>query len=677
MPIGNPKEGYDKEKDEKDLIAEAKAFYMDDLDYERHVRDEMYIDFRMADNQDHWDADVVEERRKEKRPSLTVPRYNQFLNQVKNEQRQNKPAIKISPRGAKSEDIQKQREEYAKNRQGLTRFIQTCSRASDAYQTAYDAAVEAGRGFFRIDTEYVSPESFDLKIVINRIRNPLSVVMDRNREKIDYSDCKRGFIIEKVPREVFKNDWPDKLVTPWVVGGNEDEEWASVDDIWVVEYYCVRHNVKTLLKLDDNETIYREDMSDYTDEEKEAIELRVEDEREVKIPYVMWYKMTNEEILEETLIPGSYIPIIPVIGQEKSINGKLQIKGLMRDLRDSIRTYNYWTSLETELISLAPKAPYILAAGQVENYKKYWQTANTKSHAYLPYKPIDSGGRQVPPPQRQQFAGVPAGIVQAKQEVIQDQMAITGLHQANLGQTGPERSGKAILAQQREGDTSNFHYIDNMRIAITHAGTIIQEWLPTIYDTERREIILGEDNEESTINVNGQDEKGKDVGLGSGEFDTVVTMGPSYNTKRQEAAESMMQFIQAVPQFAPYISDLLAKNMDWPGAQEIAARLKRLVPPEVLEKSGGEEEMANKLQEVMGQLQQSQQMIEQMQGMIEEFQMKEEANTEDNESKVQIANLNNAAKIQVAKIKAMSDKDKSDKDFRAKLVGFSQQKTTA
>lgn len=675
--IGNPREDYDKEKDDTKLIEEAKAFYMDDLDYERDVKIEMGIDIKMADNQDHWDDDTVAQRQKEKRPYLTVPRYNQFLNQIKNEQRQNKPSIKISARGAKSDDIQKQRVEFAKNRQGLTRYIQTNSRANDAYQTAYDFAVESGRGFFRIDTEYVAPDSFDLKIVINRIRDPLKVVMDRTREKIDYSDCKHGFIVEKIPREVFKNDYPDATVSNWKSGSEEDEQWSSRDDIWIVEYFSVRHEEKTLLKLDDNETIYREDLKDYSDEEKEAIELRVEEERKVKIPYVMWYKLTNHEVLDSTRIPGSYIPIIPVIGQEKIVVGRLQIKGLMRDLRDSIKQYNFLSSLETELIALSPKSPFVIEAGQIEGFEKYWATANTTAHAYLPYKSTSSGGKPTSPPQRQQFAGVPAGIVQNKQEVIQDQMAITGLHQASLGQTGPERSGKAITAQQRVGDISNFHYIDNMGIAIAHAGTIIQEWLPVIYDAERMEIILGEDGDESTINLNGQGEDGQTIGLGDGQFDVVVSMGPSYNTKRQEAAESMMQFIQAVPQFAPYIADLLAKNMDWPGAQEISERLKKLVPPEILEKNGGEEEMANQLKEMMGQLQQSKQMIEQMQAMIEEFQMKEEANSQDNEAKVQIANMNNEAKVQVAKIQAFSDKDKSDKDFRAKLVGFAQQKQSS
>lgn len=653
---GNPRDGYDEEKkDDQALIAEAKAFYQDDLDYEVNVRGEMIIDVKMANNEDHWDAATIRQRSIEKRPTLTVPRFNQFINQIKNEQRQNKPSIKVTPRGAKSAEAQKERETAAKNRQGIIRFIQYGSKASDAYQTAYDFAVECGRGFFRIDQEYVSPDSFDLKIVINRIPDPFNVVMDRSRKEIDYSDCQHAFIINKVKREVFKNDWPDAMPVGWSPGNKQEDVWATENDIWVVEYFSIRSRTRTLLLLDDNETIYEDELKELEDDEREEIESRVERRRDVELPYVMLYKMTAEEILEREELPGTFIPIIPVIGVEKIIVGRVEIKGLMRDLRDSIRSYNYWTSLETELISLAPKAPFIIAAGQIEGYEEIWGTMNTKAHSVAPYKPITSGGRPVPPPQRQPFAGVPTGIHQAKLNVIEDQKAITGMWNASLGQGGQERSGRAILAQQKEGETSNYHFIDNIRIAITHAGVIINQWLPVIYDSERVEKILGEDGDESTINLNGQDDEGNEVNFGSGEFDVVTTMGPSYNSRRQEAAESIMQFIQAVPQFAPLISDLLAKNMDWPGSTEIADRLKRTVPPEVLDDNGGEEQMAQQLQQMSQQLQQDQQMMEQMKQMIEELEVKAEGKELDSDTKIEVAKIKSDSDIAVANIRAETD----------------------
>jgi hypothetical protein len=42
-----------------------------------------------------------------------------------------------------------------------------------------------------------------------------------------------------------------------------------------------------------------------------------------------------------------------------------------------------------------------------------------------------------------------------------DIKSVTGQYNASLGQTSNERSGKAILARQRESDTGTYHYVDN------------------------------------------------------------------------------------------------------------------------------------------------------------------------------------------------------------------------
>lgn len=677
MENGDPRDHYDEDKTDDELIEEAKAFYIDDLDFESQVRDNMEVDMRMSNNEDGWEPAARNVRTTEKRPMLSIPRFNQFLNQIKNEQRQNKPSIKVSPRGANDENIQKQREKAAENRQGLIRFIQYGSQATDAYQLAFDFAVDCGRGFFRIESKDVGPDSFDKEIVINPIPNPLDVVMDSSRLKADYSDCKRGFIIDRLTRPVFKNEYPDANPVSWSVETNNRSSWVTRDEIYVVEYFCIRHEKKTLLGLDDGETIYKEDMASYTDEDKEAIMIRVEREREVKIPYVMWYKMTSDEILDREKLPGTFIPIIPVIGTEKNVAGKLEIKGLMRDMRDTVRAYNLWASLETEVISLAPKSPYIMAEGQQEGYEKMWKNANTRSYSALIYKPVSSGNKPVAPPQRVPFAGVPTGILQAKLNLIEDQKAITGLWDASLGAQGNESSGKAILARERQGSTATYHYIDNMRCSLAHAGVIINEWLPVIYDTARLEKILGEDGDESTINLGGQDDEGNNVELGSGKFDVVVTMGPSFNTQRQEAAESMMQFIQAYPPAAQVIGDLIAKNMDWRGAPEIAERLKKMVPPEILEENGGEEQMARQIQELQGQLQQAGDMVEQQGQAMQELEKQAEGNELDSDTKIEVANIKAESDLIVANIKAGVEVQKSKDQRMEKMFSGYPSNTTS
>lgn len=650
---------YDKPKDDDALIREAKAFYEEDMDFEKDIRQNMKFDIRFSLGLNQWEEAAYQSRVTENRPMLTIPRMNEFLNRVKNENRQNKPSIKVSPAGAKDEKIQKARIRAAKNRQGIIRHIQYSSQASEAYQTAFDFAVDIGRGFFRIRTEYVSPDSFDQKIIIERIANPFNVVCDRNRKEIDYRDMKRAFIVEQMSRERFKSEYPDANPDNWKASPSQGESWMTQDDIHVVEYYSIREKKRKLLGNSEGETFYEDELNELETSDREEIMSTIVKDRIVRVPHIKWYKLTALSVLEEEDVLGEYIPIVPVIAMEKNAAGRIVIKGMVRDLKDSQLLYNFWASTEAELLTLAPKAPYIIAAGQVAGYKKYWESANTKSWSYLPYKPITTGGKPVPPPQREQFAGVPVGVVNAKAGTVEDMRAVTGIHSPSLGMPGQERSGRAIIAQQRAGDTQTYHYLDNLGISISHAGRIINSWMPDVYDTERVEEILGEDGEPSTINLGGTDDNGDSVELGSGEFDVVVSMGPNNLTKRQEAAESMMAFMQAVPNVVPLIYDLLVKNMDWPGAQDIADRLRKTIPPEILEEAGGEQKMAQTIQQLTQQNQQYEQVLPALQQQLQTA-MKE-LQDQDNEiaKDLEIQSLRSATDIQVAQIKSQTEERKN------------------
>ena len=660
--VNTDKLGYDKDKDPDELIREAKAFYEEDLAAEEAIREKMKFNIRFSLGTNQWDKVDTSSRLTDKRPTLTIPRMNEFLNRVKNENRQNKPSIKVSPAGAKDEKIQKARIRAAKNRQGIIRHIQYGSQASEAYQTAFDFGVDIGRGWFRVGTEYVSPDSFDQKIVIQRIPNPFSVIPDRNRKEIDYRDMKRCFVMDRMSRERFKTEYPDASPDNWKGSPLKSDGWMNSDDLAVVEYYAIREKKRILLGNAEGETFYRDELNDLEESDRQAILNAVTRDRVVREPYVKWYKLTSMEILEEEDVLGKYIPVIPVIAVEVNADGEIIIKGMVEDLKDSQLLYNFWASTEAELLTLAPKAPYIAAAGQIEGYKKYWETLNMRNWGVLPYKPISTGGKLVPAPKREEFAGVPVGVVNAKLGNVEDMRAITGIHTADLGMSGQEKSGRAIIAQQRVGDTQTYHYLDNLAISISHTGRIINSWMPDIYDTERVEEILGEDDEPSTINLGGQDENGEDVELGSGEFDVVVSMGPNNLTKRQAAAESMMAFMKAVPNVVPLIYDLLVKNMDWPGAQDIAARLRKTIPPQILEQAGGEQQMAQMLQQLTQQVKQYEQILpalqEQLQTAMKE--LEDEGNEIAKDLKIQ--HLKSATDIKVAQIKAETEERKSFHD---------------
>ncbi|MDX5332101.1 MAG: hypothetical protein LPK04_12980, partial [Caulobacteraceae bacterium] len=308
--------------------------------------------------------------------------------------------------------------------------------------------------------------------------------------------------------------------------------------------------------------------------------------REVASQKVVQHVVTGAEVLETVEWAGRFIPIVPVYGEELRIDGRRRLRSLVRDAKDPQRMFNYWRTTTTELVALAPKAPFIGRKGAFETDAEKWATANVQTHAYLEYDGPE-------PPMRQPFAGVPAGALQEALNASDDMKAIMGLHDASLGARSNETSGRAIMARQREGDVSTFHYIDNLSRAIRHAGRILIDLIPKVYAAPRVVRVLRPSGDAKLAAVNqpvavretdaqGQEREVRRIyDLSVGKYDLTVRAGPSFTSRREEAATQMIELIRAYPAAAPVIGDLLARNLDWPGAEEIAQRLASLLPAQV------------------------------------------------------------------------------------------------
>jgi hypothetical protein len=328
--------------------------------------------------------------------------------------------------------------------------------------------------------------------------------------------------------------------------------------------------------------------------------------REVDRQKVMWMKTNGFDILDEREWPGKWIPVVRVVGNEWEVEGKLYISGLVRNAKDAQRMYNYWTSQEAEMLALAPKAPFIGYGGQFEGYEMQWKTANTTNWPYLEVNPdvTDGAGAVLPLPQRAAPPLPQTGLIQAKMGAGEDIKATTGQYDASLGQQGNERSAKAIIAREKQGDVGTYHYVDNLARAIRHITRQIVDLIPKIYDTQRIARIIGVDGDVDMVKFNPtqkepvkeiRDEMGalieKVYNPGVGTYDVMVTTGPGYMTKRQEALDAMSQILQSNPALWSVAGDLFIKNMDWPGAQEMADRFKKILDPKVLSEGDQSPEM--------------------------------------------------------------------------------------
>jgi Phage P22-like portal protein len=575
-----------------DAEAENRPKEMDDLKFLAASPDDNW----------QWPQDILRDRTTPGevgiRPCLTVNPLPQHVRQVTNEQRMNRPQIRVQPVDDDGDP------EVADIYNGMVRHIQVASEADLAYDLACEAQAAHGVGYFRILTEYCDERSFDQDIVVKPLRDRFKVYLDPHIQHPAGKDAKFGFIIEDLPKEEYESLHGDDNPVNWGEAGAGDQSlwFPNKDTVRIAEYFALESVEKKLLLWANGETSLE---GEPRPEGVLAIDVPIQD-RKTRITKCIWRKITGQAVLKTTELPTQYIPIIRVVGNEWIVDGKPVVSGIVRTAKDPVRMFNYWASKETEVIALAPIVPFVGAAGQFEGFEDRWKNANRVPYAYLEYNPIvDEGTQQpFPAPQRAMPPLPPAGITQAKMAAVDDLKRTTGFYDASLGNRSNEISGKAINARKVEGDVGSFHYVDNLARAIRHAGRIIVDMIPKVYDTKRIARIIGEDGEadhvmvdpslkgpyEEVVDPQTQRKIGKVYNLGVGKYDVVVTVGPSYTTKRQEAAESMTQLLQANTALWGVIGDLAVKNMDWPGAEEMSKRLKAMLLPAVQQVIKGEEE---------------------------------------------------------------------------------------
>lgn len=582
----------EKEESDADILARVRKRFKLCVAFESDNRKAGLEDLKFKAG-DQWPAGVATQRNTDRRPCLTVNKIPTFIHQITNDQRQNRPTINISPVGDKG-DV-----DAAKMYRGLIRAIERDSCADIAYDTAFDNAVSNGFGYFRIVTEFESAESFNQVICIKRIRNPFTVYLDPDHQEPDGADSTYGFVTERISRDEFKDKYPDADPIPFteLSIGDTYKDWVDAETIRVAEYFEIKHKKKRLVKLENGWSGFFDDLSDTVKDQIKSKRVLIDHERETEVPEVMWYKVTAKDVLERNKWLGKWIPIIPVIGNEIDIEGKVKLSGLIRDAKDAQRIYNFGVTAEIELVALAPKAPWVVEEGQIEGHEQEWKAANTKNYPYLSYKGTSVGGRPAPPPQRQQLVGSPQGWIALKQGAAADMMATTGIRfDPTQSDKRVDDSGVAIRELRRSGDLGSFQYVDNLARSLRNCGRQLTDLIPKIYDAKQIATILREDDSEDRVMINNDlevaykevpdpknpNKKIKMWNPSMGKYACTVTIGPSYATKRIEASENMMAFAKAMPNAAAMIADLIAKNQDWPGAEEIAARLAKAVPPQLL-----------------------------------------------------------------------------------------------
>jgi hypothetical protein len=591
------------------------------------------------DNHWQWPADVLATRGAVQgqtinaRPCLTINKLPQHVRQVTNDQRQNRPSGKVIPADDKADVA------VAEIFNGMVRHIEYISDADVAYDTACENQVSYGEGYIRVLTEYCDDNTFDQDIKIGRIRNSFSVYMDPTIQDPCGSDAKWCFITEDITKADYERMYPDSAPITTLqslgVGDQNLSQWLNEDTIRIADYYYVDYDRATLNLYPGNITAFEGSPEDkmLKDQFGKPLKQRESDRRKIK-----YCKINGYEILEEREWAGKYIPVVRIVGNEFEVDGRLYVSGIVRNAKDAQRMYNYWVSQEAEMLALAPKAPFIGYGGQFEGYETQWKTANTTNWPYLEVNPdvTDGSGSILPLPQRAQPPMASSGLLQAKAGASEDIKSSTGQYNASLGMSSNERSGKAILARQREGDVGTYHYGDNLARGVRHITRQLVDLIPKIYDTQRVARIIGEDGETDMVKIDPMqaepvkkivDQQGividKIYNPSVGKYDVVVTTGPGYATKRQEALEAMAQLLQGNPQLWQVAGDLFVKNMDWPGAQEMAKRFAKTIDPKLMQDGDKPPELQAAEQQIQAMGQEMEQMHQMIQNVGKSIEMQD------------------------------------------------------
>ena len=603
-----------------------------DIDAKHDERELMRDDQRFAAG-DQWPDLIRKGREMSGRPIQTINRLPAFIDQIVGDARQNKPSIKVHAGEDGDEDI-------AAIYDGLIRSIQNESNADFAYDTAVEHTACFGFGAWRVKTEYESEDSFNQIICIERITDPLSVYFDKNSQLPDYSDARHVTIRVKITKDEYKQRWPKKEEADYNFDDFTSDWTVDKDQVIVAEHWY---------KVDEKATLYAvqdEEGNTQVTLEKPLFGFNVVNQRETTITKIKMCMISGAGVLEESDWAGKYLPIVGVNGKEDLVDGKRTLRGLVRFAKDPQRMYNYWRTIDTEQKALAPKAPVLVTAKQIEGFEQHWQDSLTSNAPYLIVNDTNS-----PTPSRINAGIIDKGANEAALMCVDEMKSTTGIFSASLGEQDNEKSGRAILAQQRKGDTANFAYIDNIARAIKWTGKIIIDLIPKIYDAARVITVMGADGAKKLERINQvvmKKGEPKNIDLTVGKYDLVVTQGASYATKRIEALNSMVEIARVNPAIMQIAGDLIIKAMDWDGADEIAERMKKMLPPQLQAQEGEDGEQKQLPPEVQQMIEQGKQQIDELTKQVKL--LEDEKDDKDDELRLKKYEIDVKAEIEFAKL---------------------------
>lgn len=600
-----------------DYHKEAREAYADAKEYVREQYDRIREDFEFSNPAAPKQWSDAAQTARAGRPTHTLDRTNKYVQHVVNRLRESKSSAEIMPVDSVADPA------VAEKIKGLFRHIEYVSRADMAWDTATDHMARGGLGWTRVVPRLTNPETNEQEIVIQRVHDPLSCLLEAGWTEPDGTDAMCGFVESWMTKKAFEKRYPKATKTNW----ESENVWANEESVLVCEYFRVVErevNKIVIAGPDGGEMTLAEDEF-HARTKQTGMQAPVMRTIKTTDRTVRWCKMNGDDILEETIYPSRYIGLVPMIGNELWVEGKRYLCGLVRKLMDGQRLHNMEMSALTEALMIQPKAPFLLSGRALDGYEEDWAKLNSGAPSYLPYNDMDDSGQPIASPQRLSPPNFPVAYANMSQLAVQEMEESVGMPRASFGQQGNAVSGRAKLADQEAGSAATYHFADNRRIHQTQVYRIVLDMLPAIYDSRRQARILGEDGKQSSVEINpsmpnaAQTLGGKVVAInpGVGRYDVHVRVGPSYSTIREEMGVKLQELGKGNPVLAAALTPILMKLSDMPEADKISRVAIAMLPPEV-QAAYHEEDTADMPPAAKAQIAQQGQQIQQMAQAMEQ-----------------------------------------------------------
>ena len=662
----------------QDSLQKARERYDDATEAFSEQRRRMVEDLRFSNPADlqQWDQRIRQARENAPggaRPCMTFDQTNQYIQNVVNDFRQNKPQINAIPSTGGNVKV-------AEAISGIIRHLEYESRASIAYDTAVEYAARIGRGWARIVPELIDDEYNLQTIRVQRIHDPLCVKPDPNYIEPDGSDQTHGFIESIMSLEAFKAKYPKKQTVSWE---KDTADWFKEDSVRICEYFEQEESKESRLVIEspDGQRMTVSEDEYWNLAKKIGFKPNVIQQFTSSKKTVKWTKMSGAEELEDpTTFPSKWIPLIPFHGTELWVEGKRYLSGMVRPMMDGQRAVNFAASSDIELVTQQPKAPYLAAWEAIAEFEAEWKGMNSSNAAYLPYNAFDADGNPVPMPSRQAPPQGGAAYGRMTEQAMGFIKSSIGNYGSNLGAPSNAISGRAKLADERQGDTANYHYQDNAARSIEHLGRIIVDMFPVVFaDTSygpRDMQTLGLDGTSDVVTIDPEmadhfQQKGKrtvSINPTSGTYSVRIKVGPAFASLRAETADSLTKIVQSSPQLMGVLGPMWARMQDWPEAEKVSKLLLAIAPPQVQALEGGDEEVPPQAQ---AQLQQLQEQVKQLSQALEQAHSEHMQLEGDVKSRMSVEQLKaqsmsqmeaqkHAREIEFEHVKAMQTKEDND-----------------